>query len=123
MAHFAEINESNIVVNVLVTDDNMTNEGHDWLVENLGGTWVKTSYNTQGGKHLLGGTPLRKNYAGIGMVYDEVRDAFIPSKPFASWVLDEDTCLWNPPTPRPEEGDWYWDEDSIGWLQHEEVPE
>ena len=91
MAHFAEIDENNIVTRVLVVDDANENDGQTFLAEtcNLGGTWIKTSYNTQGGVHSNGGTPLRKNYAGIGYTYDSERDAFISPKPFASWVLDE----------------------------------
>lgn len=96
MAHFAEIDENKIVLRVLVTDNNDTNgdEGYQWLIDNLGGVWIKTSYNTVGGTHLLGGTPLRKNYAGIGFTYDETRDAFIPPKPDGDWVLNEETCFW-----------------------------
>ena len=116
MAHWAEIEEG-VVVRVLVANDDYPNEGHDWLLENLGGVWVKTSYNTLGGVHLLGGTPFRKNYAGVGFSYDETRDAFIPPKPFESWVLDEDTCLWDAPTPMPAEGDWTWDEQAGDWVE------
>jgi len=94
MAHWAEIDENNIVLRVLVTDDNLPNEGYDWLIEVLGGTWIKTSYNTHRGKHLLGGEPLRKNYAAIGYLYDTQRDAFIPPKPSENAILDEETCLW-----------------------------
>jgi hypothetical protein len=95
MAHWAEIDENNIVIRVLVTDNDAPNEGYDWLVDNLGGTWIQTSYNTLGGIHLLDGTPLRKNYAGIGMTYDETRDAFYGPKPEGDyWVLDEETCHW-----------------------------
>ena len=116
MAHFAEIDENGSVQRVLVTDDQMPNEGYDWLVETFGGTWQKTSYNTRGGVHALGGTPLRKNYAGIGYVYDAARDAFIPPKPFASWTLNEDTCLWEAPIPRPEgENAFAWNEASQSW--------
>lgn len=98
MAHWAEVDENNIVVRVLVTDNNKPNEGYDWLVENLGGRWIKTSYNTVGGVHQQGGVPLRKNYAGIGYTYDEQRDAFIPPKPTNSNFpvkLNEETCLWD----------------------------
>jgi hypothetical protein len=98
MAHWAEIDETNKVIRVLVgdNDDPAGDEGYQWLIDNLGGTWIKTSYNTKGGVHTDGGTPLRKNYAGIGSIYDPIRDAFIPSKPeFGNWVLNEDTCLWD----------------------------
>jgi len=96
MAHFAEIDENNIVVRVLVTDNNDPNgdEGYQWLINTFGGRWVKTSYNTLAGVHILGGTPFRKNYAGFGYTYDEQRDAFIPPKPDGEWQLNEDTCLW-----------------------------
>lgn len=94
MAHWAEIDENNIVLRVTVGDNNDPDEGYQWLVDNLGGTWVKTSYNTLGGVHKEGGIPLRKNYAGIGYTYDEERDAFIPPKPEGEWVLNEETCLW-----------------------------
>jgi hypothetical protein len=105
MAHFAQIDENNIVLQVVVTDTNDPNgdEGHQWLIDNLGGRWVKTSYNTREGIHLEGGTPLRKNYAGIGYTYDEQRDAFIPPMPTQThstlgkpliWEVDEDTCQW-----------------------------
>jgi hypothetical protein len=95
MAHWAEIDENNIVLRVTVGSNDMPDEGYQWLIDNLGGTWVKTSYNTHAGIHQLGGTPLRKNYAGIGMYYDKERDAFIPPKPEnGNWELDEETCLW-----------------------------
>jgi hypothetical protein len=97
MAHFAEIDKNNIVVNVLVTDNNDPNgdEGYQFLIDNLGGTWIKTSYNTQKGIHILGGEPLRKNYACIGYTYDETLDAFIPPKPDGvGWTLNKETCCW-----------------------------
>lgn len=85
MSHFAELNENNVVIRVLVGDNDMPNEGYDWFVENLGGRWVQTSYNNN----------FRKNYAGIGYTYDESRDAFIPIKPAeGEYTLDEDTCRW-----------------------------
>ena len=77
----------------------------------------RTSYNTRGGEHVNGGTPFRKNYAGIGYTYDEARDAFIPPKPFDSWLLDEDTCLWESPVPYPTDGEMYtWDEETTNWV-------
>ena len=78
----------------------------------------RTSYNTKGGVHQLGGTPFRKNYAGVGYIYDPVRDAFYSEQPFASWTLDESTCYWQPPTPRPEKGQWYWKEDTTEWVDY-----
>jgi hypothetical protein len=107
MSHWAQIDDNNIVVQVTVGNNDEADEGYQWLIDNLGGTWIKTSYNTHAGKHDLGGTPLRKNYAGIGFTYDRVLDAFIPPKPadtltlpdgtvhkFAGWKLNEETCNW-----------------------------
>lgn len=98
MSHWAEIDENNIVLRVLVGNNDEPDEGYQWLIDNLGGTWIKTSYNTFGGVHTLGGTPLRKNYAGIGYTYDKERDAFIPPKPDTDNIfLNEKTCLWEVP--------------------------
>jgi hypothetical protein len=115
MSHFAKINSDNIVEKVLVIEQDMINTGH-WGDP---ASWIQTSYNTRGGVHVLGGTPLRKNYAGAGYTYDSVRDAFIPPKRYASWVLNEDTCLWEPPTPMPvEEGKRFiWNEDTVSWIE------
>jgi hypothetical protein len=107
MAHWAELDENNIVLRVTVGDNNDPNgdEGYQWLIDNLGGTWIKTSYNTRGGVHYGDdgepddGVPLRKNYAGVGMAYDKNRDAFIPQKPEGDWTLNESTCLWEPQLP------------------------
>jgi hypothetical protein len=119
MAHFAEIDENNIVTRVLVVGDDQEDRGQEFLANDLGlgGIWKKTSYNTQGGVHVNGGTPYRKNYAGIGFTFDEARDAFIPPKPFNSWNLNEDTCLWEAPTPMPvEEGKLFtWNEETTSW--------
>ena len=118
MAHWAELDGDNVVLRVLVGSNSDSDEGYQWLIDNLGGTWVKTSYNTQGGVHSLGGTPLRKNYAGIGYTYDSVRDAFIPQKPFNSWVLNESSCLWEAPVAYPTDGKMYtWDEASTSWVE------
>ena len=119
MAYFAEIDNTNTVTRVLAVPDAQQERGQDFLAIDLalGGTWIQTSYNTRGGVHTLGGTPLRKNYAGIGYTYDATRDAFIPPKPFASWLLNEDTCLWDAPTPYPSDGGMYrWDEDTLAWV-------
>lgn len=118
MAHFAEIDENGIVLRVLVVDNAQESNGQDFLANTLGlgGTWVKTSYNTVGGVHTNGGTPLRKNYAGIGYTYDSDRDAFIPPKPFASWTLNEDSCLWDAPVAYPTDGALYtWNEETTSW--------
>jgi hypothetical protein len=106
MAHFAELDTNNTVIRVLVTDNLATNEGYDWLIEILGGTWVKTSYNST----------IRKNFAGIGFTYDSELDAFIAPKPFESWELDEETCTWISPIPYPTDGIVYkWNEAALDW--------
>jgi len=86
--------------------------------EGFYGGCKRTSYNTQGGVHKLGGTPFRKNYAWVGYIYDPVRDAFYTEQPYASWTLNEDACYWEPPTPRPEGMDWYWKEDTTEWVDY-----
>lgn len=120
MAHFAEINQDNVVVRVLVVGNDQEHRGQEFLAEDLGlgGIWLKTSYNTSGGVHQLGGTPFRKNYAGIGYTYDAGKDAFIPPKPYNSWVLNEDSCLWESPVDYPSDGKVYvWDEDTTNWKE------
>ena len=112
MAHFAQIDENNIVTRVLVIEQDVVDSG----LFGEPSTWVQTSYNTIGGVHTLGGTPLRKNYAGISYTYDSVRDAFIPPKPYASWTLVEDTCQWQAPVPMNDDGKAYtWNEDTLSW--------
>lgn len=125
MAHWAELDSNNVVTRVLVGDNNdpAGDEGYQWLIDNLGGTWVKTSYNAVGGKwrnpetnEITENPGFRKNYAGIGYTYDSGRDAFIPPKPFNSWVLDENTCLWNAPVAYPNDGQFYtWNEETANW--------
>jgi len=123
MAHFAKLDENNVVVFVTVgrqEDDGLEAE----LTARTGDIYRQTSYNTYGGVHYTDGMPsedqrkaLRFNYAGIGFTYDKERDAFIPPQPFESWVLDEDTCLWVAPVPYPEDGESYsWDEDAGDWV-------
>ena len=111
MSHFAQV-ENGIVTQVIVAEQDVIDSG-------LFGTgWVQTSYNTSGGVHLLGGTPMRKNYAGIGYTYDSTRDAFIPPQPYASWTLNEETCLWDCPTPYPTDGKVYtWNEETTSWIE------
>ncbi len=122
MAHFAELDNNNIVVRVIVVADENEADGENWCRNLLGGFWKKTSYYTQAGVHLTGGTPFRKNYAGIGYSYDPTRDAFIPPKPFNSWVLNENTCVWDPPTPMPSDGKLYrWDEDTLAWVEMPDI--
>jgi hypothetical protein len=111
MSHFAKV-LNGIVVNVIVADP----EFFDSFVDTSPGQWIQTSYNTRGGEHTLGGTPLRKNYAGIGYTYDQQRDAFIPPKLFDSWILNEQTCLYEPPIPMPTDGfEYVWNEQTQSW--------
>jgi hypothetical protein len=120
MAHFAEIDENNVVLRVLVVDDLNEADGHNFLANTLGlgGTWIKTSYNTHAGEHKLGGTPFRKNYAGIGSTYDVERDAFIPPKDYPSWVLNENTCLWEAPNlPPASDKPYKWNEANLAWEE------
>ena len=115
MSHFAQLDENNIVIFVTVgrqEDDGKEQE----LCERTGDTYKQTSYNTLAGVHTLGGTPFRKNFAGLGYLYDETLDAFIPPKPFDSWILNEETCQWKPPVPYPTDGfTYFWNEASVDW--------
>jgi len=112
MAHFAKVQDGK-VVQVIVAEPDF----FQTFVDTSPGEWVQTSYNTHGGQHPEG-RPLRKNYAGIGFTYDRDRDAFIPPQPFASWVLNEDTCLWDAPVAYPDDGAFYrWDEETLAWVE------
>jgi len=121
MAHFAEIDNADTVIRVIVADESYINSGAIGDSNN----WVQTSYNTRGGVHYApnsndpdGGIALRKNYAGIGYSYDKTRDAFIAPQPYPSWLLDEDTCRWDAPTPMPDDGKRYgWDENATSWVE------
>tara|TARA_R110001606_G_scaffold141597_1_gene280817 strand:+ start:158 stop:523 length:366 start_codon:yes stop_codon:yes gene_type:complete len=119
LSHFAKI-ENGRVVTVIVAEKD--------FIDTQEGTWVQTSYNTFGGQHSLGGTPMRKNYAGIGYHYDYVIDAFYAPQPWPSWSLNQDTCWWEPPTPYPDDDDddddddgpykkYLWDEDTTSWIE------
>jgi len=122
MAHFAKVKDG-VVTAVIVAEQKFINN----FVDSDSGQWIQTSYNTRGGVHYQpdSSTPsddqtkaLRKNYAGIGFTYDATKDAFIPPQPFASWTLNEDSCLWEPPVPMPEDGKVYrWDEDTTTWIE------
>lgn len=107
MSHFARIDENNIVTDVIVGDNSMPNEGHDWIVSRFGGTWIQTSYSGS----------FRKRFAGIGYSYNEELDAFLEPKPYNSWVLNQETASWEAPVPRPEEGVYVWDESTVSWLE------
>lgn len=110
MAHFAKV-EDGIVTEVIVAEQDVIDSGL------FGDGWVQTSYNTHGGQHPEG-CPLRKNYAGIGFAYDAERDAFIPPQSYPSWALNEDTCLWEAPSPYPDDGKLYvWDEETLAWVE------
>jgi len=117
VAHCAEIGNDGVVKRVIVVEDyygDLTCE--EWCARTFGGMWKKTSYNTHGGKHNLGGTPFRMNYAGKGFIYDSSRDAFIPQAPYKNWKLDNKTCLWEAPKPYPNDGKKYlWDDKMIDW--------
>ena len=130
MSHFAKLDENNVVTFVIRArqeSDGMEDE----FTQSTGEVWKQTSYNTYGGVHYTDGLPsedqtkaLRFNYAGIGFTYDADRDAFIPPKPFESWLLNEDTCLWEAPVAYPEDGETYtWDEESGAWVEVPEVTE
>jgi hypothetical protein len=113
MAHFAKVVDG-VVTQVIVAEP----EFFQTFVDSSPGEWIQTSYNTYGGEHKLDGTPLRKNYAGIGFTYDRTKDAFIPPKPFASWVLNESTCLWDAPVAMPQDGKiYFWDEATVNWVE------
>jgi hypothetical protein len=117
MAHFAKVNSNNEVVDVIVCDENYINS-----LPLTDGRYIQTSYNTWHGKHhdpITGeeddGIPLRKNYAGIGYTYDPLRDAFIPPKPYESWILNEATCIWDAPVEHPGDGSYSWNEEDQQW--------
>lgn len=112
MAHYAEIDENNIVINVIVAEQAVIDSG---MIGDPS-RFIQTSYHTESGEHLQYGFPLRKNYAGIGFTYDAERDAFIPPRPYNSWILNEATCQWEAPLPCPGPL-WEWDEESHTWLE------
>lgn len=119
MAHFAKVVDG-LVTKVIVAEP----EFFDTFIDDTAGKWIQTSYNTRGGVHYDpqtgepdDGVPLRMNYAGLGFSYDKEKDAFIPPKPYESWVLDESTCLWEAPVERPTDGAvYYWDEETLSWV-------
>jgi len=111
MSHFAKVLDGK-VTQVIVAEP----EFFETFIDTSPGAWIQTSYNTYGGVNITGGTPLRKNFAGIGFTYDFEKDAFIPPKPFNSWILDEETCLWNAPVTMPNDGQKYtWNESTTSW--------
>ena len=113
MAHYAKVVDGKVTQVIVAEADFFTT-----FVDSSPGAWIQTSYNTHGGVHKNGGTPLRKNYAGVGYSYDAAKDAFIPPQPYASWVLDDATCLWNAPVAMPTDGKVYgWDEATTSWKE------
>lgn len=111
MSHYAKVNNG-LVEQVIVAEADF----FDTFVDSSPGQWIQTSYNTRGGVHANGGTPLRKNYAGIGMTYDSTRDAFYAPQPYPSWTLNDDSCLWEAPTAYPTDGEHYiWNEETTSW--------
>ena len=131
MASFAKLNSENIVITVVSVVNEVLKDSNGIEQESIGiqflknlynepnAIWKQTSYNTSGGVHKLGGTPFRKNHAGIGMIYDETRDAFIPPKPFNSWILNETTCNWEAPVAYPVDSNvnnrYKWNEEILNW--------
>ena len=126
MAHWAEVDKNNTVIRVVVTDNNISNEGYDWLVNTLGGTWIKTSYNTRAGVYMTPNSSppvedtdqskaFRGNYAGKGFTYNLDLDVFIPPQPYPSWNLNKTTYQWEPPVEQPD-WDHEWDESSLSWA-------
>ena len=125
MAHFAKLDKNNVVIFVTVGRDEDNGKEAE-LSARTGDVYKQTSYNTHGGVHALGGTPFRKNYAGLGYTYDAGRDAFLPPRPYLSWVLNEDTCLWESPIPSPTDigtlenpKRYTWNEENLSW---DEIP-
>lgn len=111
MGHYAKVVDG-VVTQVIVAEADFFNS----FVDTSPGKWIQTSYNTHAGVHSQGGTPLRKNFAGVGFTYDKTRDAFIPPKPYPSWLLNDDTCQWEPPVAYPEgEGLYSWNEETQSW--------
>jgi len=121
MAHFAKLGTGNIITTVEVVHNDVAiteQAGIDFInkLYNTRDVWKQTSYNTRGGVHQLGNTPFRKNFAGVGFKYDQIRDAFIPPKPYVSWILNETTCQWEAPVAYPDDGKRYqWNEETTSW--------
>ena len=113
MGHFAKVVDGK-VTQVIVAEQEFFNT----FVDSSPGTWIQTSYNTQGGQHTQGGTPLRGNYAGIGYTYDQANDVFYAPQPYASWTISAPTWTWTAPTPMPTDGKFYkWDEPTLAWVE------
>lgn len=114
MAHWAKINENNVVTEVIVANEDVIQSG----IFGDPDTWIQTSYNTRHGEHGRGGTPFRKNFAGVDSIWDPVRDAFYAPQPYPSWLFDEETCSWKPPKPCPyDTKPWVWNEELLDWQK------
>lgn len=111
MAHWAELDENNVVLRVTVGSNDDPDEGYGWLIDNLGGRWVRTSYNAN----------FRNRFAGVGFTYDEQADVFIAPQPYPSWSLDHNHD-WQAPVPMPDKGKWYWDEGNLAWSEIRKPP-
>lgn len=111
MAHFAKVLDKVVIQVTVAEPEFMQND----FIDTSPGEWIQTSYNTRFGVHTNGGTPLRKNFAGVGFIYDKQRDAFYPPSPYSSWTLNETTCQWEPPVARPESGFYDWNEETKAW--------
>jgi hypothetical protein len=119
MAHYAFLDENYIVTEVIIGKDESNFDWERHYGDIRSQLCKRTSYNTRGGIHILGGEPFRKNYAGIGYIYDPVRDAFYTPQPYPSWALDEESCVWVAPVPYPSDGKQYtWDEETVQWKLH-----
>ena len=117
MAYYAFLDENNVVTEVISGKDESNFDWEQYYAMKRGQVCKRTSYNTHGGVHALGGTPFRKNYAGKGYIYNSDLDAFIPPQPFGSWTLNETSCLWEAPVAYPDDGKMYqWDEDTTNWV-------
>lgn len=113
MSHYARVIDG-IVTQVIVVERDVIDSG----IFGNPSEWIQTSYNTHGGRHLLGGTPIRKNFAGVGFIYDKDLDAFYGPQPFPSWILDTETCFWHAPVAYPDDGKYYtWDEITQSWIE------
>lgn len=119
MAHWAELDENNVVLRVTVGSNDEPDEGYQWLIDNLGGRWIKCSYNTFNGVHTKGGTPLRWTYPSIGFLYLEDIDSFVQPSPYEGWILNKHTKEWHPPIEKPDSGFWIWDNELQNWKENE----
>jgi hypothetical protein len=119
VSQWSELDENKVVLRVTGESNDDPDEGYQWLMDNLGGRWLKCSYNTVGGVHNLGGTPFRWTFPGPGYLYFEDIDAFIFPCIYTTWILNKETKTWEPPVPKPDSGIWIWDDATISWKERE----